>query len=1305
MSSIKTQPLFTATLLLLASATVAHHEPTQLEDRSVTPNIGYQIYYTDNDTDDDGTQDTTTTDFFSAAQAQVVAEALDTNNNASPAFPGHHQLFLNHGFNAPNFSVTPPEVHCWDCTGCDIASAPLDVIRVDVNNPLMQTGAEPCIRGTIGHELFHHVQFSYINFNQWTSWGSWSVEGTARKMQDNMYADLDGNVPGSCITYLGEVGNYLGDTNRTLWNTGYEAALFWTYLAEQLGTTIAEPERGVDFIRSFWQSTAGQSPDGIRILRDTISTTTPTSNLETMFQDFTITNAAKDLDQSALSANVSNRKLPNGSVRSRYQYVDDDLPNAAYDNVNWTFEQTMSNQIGPQSDGPGTDVVRWGAKYYRVTGPQDGNSTNDPDPFNASCEILGFKSTGDFAAYGLIGVRDNDRVTYLSRSQGTSFAGAVLNNPADPYEQLLAVVAGLNDPVDYEYTFACGEASLEILSPTFRRLAFLGDPAAPERFLLQVEVSGPSALGEPSVMGLLPDDFQVYIGGQTLTDAATVISASYVQGQYWLVLQPPTKPAAGIFDLTVRVGNVTDSEDNAVNYVSLRRDQVIVIDRSGSMASTEISPKIDAAKNAARLFVDSAATGDKLGIVTFYGDGKEPNVDSRVIHNLADIDSVTRIAAKRGVDSIHTQCTSSDCPLTSIGDGLDSAQDQLNAYGNSSNHQQVIVLLSDGIENEGMYWDGSPSVKAKILNSNTIVYAIALGPLTNQELLQDISSSSGGVYHYVTLEQAGGGNPVTLPSQLANRVANVYRLIAESVLGHERLWYEVGTVSKSKPVSKRMIIDEGGVKQAIFSVNWPQPDARLMVELRRPDGTIVRRGDPDVSILNDRTHVIFQMKNVPPGSWNMRVSTAGSEQPIEYVASFSGKLIHGVQIELLLAQHHSDAAAKLMKGEFLRGLPMTFFAVLTDIGGPVRGADVVVDVRAPDGGVTMLRLVDDGTHGDNAANDGVYTNIYTRTAFASYAGRDDRDTGPGSRGSYLVDLVAVGASNKQERFRRFASRSFHLFDHEELHPDEDQDGMPTRWEQQFRLDPTVDDSKDDPDFDNLANIREFLAGTNPINPDTDHGGEGDGSEIRRGANPFDANDDALPRPLDTGVVDFVTHIPTSHPERNSNLIYFPINDAHKRLRIYRTSDITKGFVLVAEIDPRKFQEGFRDTGLKNGVKYYYRIEAIGAGDSVSASSHIFAGVPKEDPLPPDGWGLTINDNIETTSSTTVVLTLDTTTDAVEVLISNSSSFKDAKWEPLKQSKKWIVSPNPKSGRAFVYAIYRDAAGNESIIYHDGIVVE
>ncbi|MEK7598594.1 MAG: sortase [Patescibacteria group bacterium] len=76
--------------------------------------------------------------------------------------------------------------------------------------------------------------------------------------------------------------------------------------------------------------------------------------------------------------------------------------------------------------------------------------------------------------------------------------------------------------------------------------------------------------------------------------------------------------------------------------------------------------------------------------------------------------------------------------------------------------------------------------------------------------------------------------------------------------------------------------------------------------------------------------------------------------------------------------------------------------------------------------------------------------------------------------------------------------------------DNDQDGMPDKWELENGLQVNIPDANKDPDNDGLKNIDEYKYGTDPKNPDTDGDGYGDLQEIKNGYDP-DAPGDAKPK--------------------------------------------------------------------------------------------------------------------------------------------------------------------------------------------------
>jgi hypothetical protein len=92
------------------------------------------------------------------------------------------------------------------------------------------------------HELWHFLQGKYNWLNDAND--RWVIEGQARSVQDKIC--IGGNRPTAlCFDdiatgyagYVPQVNGYLGNPNRPIGTTSYDAALFWTYLTEKYGTS------------------------------------------------------------------------------------------------------------------------------------------------------------------------------------------------------------------------------------------------------------------------------------------------------------------------------------------------------------------------------------------------------------------------------------------------------------------------------------------------------------------------------------------------------------------------------------------------------------------------------------------------------------------------------------------------------------------------------------------------------------------------------------------------------------------------------------------------------------------------------------------------------------------------------------------------------------------------------------------------------------------------------------------------------------------------------------------------------------
>lgn len=1245
-----------AAALLVATAAAAHGAV----ENSATN--GYSVTYTA----DDGMAPLTAAE-FPQVQAQRIANAYSNTNASVPGTPnGLHNGYADQGFDAPDFDGAGRQTLVLDCStigGCDSGNAPAD--RINMPAATYRSETEECLRLVVGHELFHHIQYESIGFSNWSTWGSDPVEGTARVMQDKLYSDLDDDA--GCITYLSQVNNYLGDPSRTLWGLSYTTALFWNYLMERLGNDRVEPGVGTDFIREFWQNAedAGSNRDFLGTLRATITDFDTNATLEGLFHDFTIANYTKLKDLSA---------IPDGA---KFRYVDEQQAGATpYNDVPVTSVGTIPPNVGPT----GISVNGWSAKYLQA---DIGDCTG----------VAGLVVDGDRAGVALTSQDGTGAVQRIDRSVGTHFARAILVRTRATGDKRItrlgAVITGLNDPADVDYRFACGAYDLAIKMPTQTNQAFVGTKSAPNRFQVRVQVHGPSELGTPSVEGLRPSDFTVEVGNKD----ANVVSGAYVQGEYWLTVKAPTFPAAApdVQDLTVRLGDVSASNAQSVSYQIRHLDQMLTIDRSGSMLDPAASPKIDAALNAATIYVDAARADDKLGVVSFSGNNAEPDEDATLDALLSTMTGTNRDAARAQILGLNAG------GMTSIGDGVFTSAAEFPIRGTALGEDH-IVLLSDGMENEGRLWN---NVRAGVIAAGIKVDTIALGPLTDQALLQQIADDTGGTYYYVDVNSGVSARVARLAvggSSLANNLADVYFSAVENANELERFWQGGSTLGAGATVTRSITLDEGGMTNAVVGVNWPGISDPLKVRLEDPDGNIVSAGG-GVEVTTTDTHVVYRIPTMAKGTWKLRVQNPG--KATGWVGMAAGQPGNGTTMWTSVGDTH--VFRKELDGHRW-GEQIPIIAGLDDRKGGVPGGRVFADVTHPDGTTLRLPLLDDGNHGDGAADDGVYAGVYTRTTEFSKRGADD--TAPKPDGSYQVQVKATGTNNVGADYTRLDGRSFALYENGDPNPDLDGDGMPNVYEGYHPClkvqDPS--DGGTDPDGDGLESKLEWEAGTDPCSADTDLGGEPDGSELKRGANPFDATDDALPRPEGAAVIDeVVDHLPRPALKSSSLLIRYPASPSYDRIRLLRATSPSGPFKLARSFDSTAKGGKVRDTGLTDDTAYYYQVVGVDFAGNRSVPSPVFSGTPRKEPMPPIG-SVRIDEGRTYAETAAVKLGLQVDDgDVTEMMVSNDGDFDAATWQPFADSLAWNLAPGA-GGFATVFVKYRDAAGNESNAVTDEIVV-
>jgi hypothetical protein len=535
----------------------------------------------------------------------------------------------------------------------------------------------------------------------------------------------------------------------------------------------------------------------------------------------------------------------------------------------------------------------------------------------------------------------------------------------------------------------------EILQPTETNPVNAGAHNSPDKILVQVKTATPPS----SPVTYAAGDFTVRIGGQD----SPVISAYRSLDTHFLVVSPHTQPTADYYDLEVTLGSQVDTETRAVFYLpKLNADQVLVIDRSGSMSTYG---KLDAAKNAARAFIDHTNVDDMIGVVSF-------ETSAAVNYGLTTVtgDAVWN-AAKAAVNALTTG------NLTALGPGTKLGYNEIVAKG-KSDHDWSLALLSDGMENVSPYW-ADPTVGGVIEPSRVVVHTVALGRDADTALLDSIAGATDG-HPYgagvdilpaaapaataAAAETEGSAEAITegsaalpfgpnLPTTLPNRLADIYKAMGE-VNGHQQRVWESTAYICEKPVVFELPVEKG-LPEAIFTTNWDLPDTYIEMILTDPDGNLIKDNPPKVREIRDATHHQFRVQDPPGGGWKVELRAKGCAHYLFILSARSQTTLH--------------LGFGLPPAERTVGAKIPILAVLSDEKA-IAGAEVWALVQGPNSDlVATLQLFDDGRHMDGRPGDGVYGNAFAKALLP---------------GQYVVKATGWGENNRGGFFVRHATGGF-----------------------------------------------------------------------------------------------------------------------------------------------------------------------------------------------------------------------------------------------------------------------------------------
>ncbi|MCL4267314.1 MAG: VWA domain-containing protein [Anaerolineae bacterium] len=1143
------------------------------------------------------------------------------------------QYSIGYGFPAPLF-IDPLEVQISGNAGCNGSAWDNYIIVYD---GCFDAANPENMQFVVGHEIFHRVQFA--SDPDWdTTWtnSAWLYEGTARNMEDVAFANVDtwANCLAAPFSYCDEVNGYLASTNADITSFGmrYQANLFWTYFREQFGDTVAEPGLGVDALVTLWQQMC--CAESVAAVNNALAIEEPGMTFDEAFRHFTVANYTHNLTG-----------LPDAS----YNYADEDQVGnpSPYGPLAPTNGGTIDS--GTSANWNAQAVTRYGARYYSAT------------PDATDCEVITASFTrtaGSTEFYHVVTQIGSAFETHVTGT-GASWTQSFLNNGIT---QITAVIGGRSNGATVDVDLSCATPVINIELPNQLAPAYVGPFGSPDDIIVQVSVTDGSPTG-PIVGGLNNSDFRAEVGGVL----AVVLNGGFVQEEYFLLVNTPNQAANGPYDLEISLEApgtstiiATDLEDEAVVYDATNTDHIIVTDVSGSMGW---DGKMQAAQDAANLFIDASNSTDGLGLASYN-------------HDIVDTLDVEFGALPHRNDA-HAQVNAYVAGgATSIGDGLDEAVSLL-AASPTGNARCQFTLLSDGMENSSLFW---ADVEAAVVGTGCPVMTVAFGPSSNELLMEDIADATGGVAYYNDVYVSGLAGLGGTPDETEMELSDTYLHALCEGQGCERLFTEEGIANYNEIITHTMHVD-ASVSDLVTVLNWwPGFQGPGLVEggtyfnlwMVSPDGTTYQPADYEFEDGNSG-HVGYRVDDPEAGDWLLVVI---------YTQDFQNKPYQ------VLGYGQTDTAVNLIlpSADSTTGEYVPLYAMWQP------GGQISATVTAPDGTTTLLPLLDDGQHGDGTADDGFYAGLYTLVNYtleATPGAEPAPDPPAADEGAYQVHLLATDGDIQRETQGAFAVLAG---------DDSDGDSIPDIFIETHC--PGAPNS--DNDLDNLSCADEYFTGTDPNNSDTDGGGESDHSEaiLHPSLDQLNPADDLIE------ALDFVQ----TTAQNGSVLLAYDVKAEYQQMQGYRATSPTGPWQYIGELSLTGEHE---DATTTNGTTYYYCLQARDALDSSAHWSAVVCSdevTPRTDPINPEA-AMLINGGAASTNDLNVLLSFvpvdeehegsaaarggeSAFDDIMEVMISNDPNMTGANWQPFAQDIPWQLEGG--CSLQTVYARFRDDNGNESV---------
>ncbi|MGD1701596.1 S8 family serine peptidase [Dapis sp. BLCC M229] len=295
-----------------------------------------------------------------------------------------------------------------------------------------------------------------------------------------------------------------------------------------------------------------------------------------------------------------------------------------------------------------------------------------------------------------------------------------------------------------------------------------------------------------------------------------------------------------------------NEENTAVIQLARTVDVVLVMDRSGSMASevpvsSGFRPKIELLQDSANLFLDLIRldAGDRLGEVSFAG---SVSTDFGPGDLLTEITSGNIDDAKDEVDNL------SPGGNTNIRGALEEGLDLLTTAPGGEDHRRVIVFLSDGMPTTG----GDPTEPGFLQqfdDEDVKVFSVGFGTEgasgnagIDKDLLQTLTNVSEGLYHVTE-------SALELDKFFVNAVAGA--------IGSDVIVDPIDDIAPGETHTVDITLGQQD-SVAFFILTSDNPEFPLDLALRSPSGLEINANNFNlfgdrISYIDAPTHDIFQV--------------------------------------------------------------------------------------------------------------------------------------------------------------------------------------------------------------------------------------------------------------------------------------------------------------------------------------------------------------------------------------------------------------------------------------------------------------